>query len=267
MAKIGLKYPVAAPISSEVSGEFPVYSAGFVIGKAVAADKQVNSNDNPLYGDDAITENDTSFSDGTIALTVADFGTSVENSLEIRAKMLGHEIVEESGAKVLRKRRGDNAPNLGLGYFSTKRMNNVDVYEATWLFKVKFQLPSETANTKGSSIEWQTPQVTGKIMFVEGMDDVYEETVMFTTQTQAFAWLKSKANIENNVNKTTLAATIETANTKDAETYTSISYANMYVALLEAKKVNEALYVGQADIDTANSALQSAIDALEERAA
>ena len=195
MAKIGLKYPVAAPISVETTGSLPTYGEGFVIGKAVAADKQVNSNDNPLYGDDAIAENDTSFSDGTIALTVTDFGTSLEDSLEIRAKMLGHEVVDEEGTKVLRKKRGDNAPYLGLGYYSTKRLNNETMYEATWLHKVKFQLPSETANTKGQSIEWQTPQITGKIMFVEGMDDIYEETALFASPALAQAWLDTKANI------------------------------------------------------------------------
>ena len=267
MAKIGLRYPVAAFFATEEYGKIPTYKDGFVIGKAVAADKQINSNDNPLYADDAIAENDTSFSDGTIALTVSDFGTDVANSLEVRAKMLGHELTSvDNGATILRKRRDDNAPKLGLGYFSTKKMNNVNVFEATWMYKTKFQLPSETANTKGQSIEWQTPQITGKIMFVEGMENIYEETAIFTSASQATEWLRKKAGLDATVDKTTLTNTITTAEGKTAEEYTSVSYAEMYVVLLEAKAVKDNAYAGQADVDAANAKLEEAVLALEERA-
>ena len=75
MAKIGLKCPVAAQITGYDSATgAPTYGNGFIIGKAVTAEKTIESNSNPLYGDDAIAENDSSFASGTIKLGVTDFG-------------------------------------------------------------------------------------------------------------------------------------------------------------------------------------------------
>ena len=266
MARIGLKYPVATLITQETWGNAPTYGTGFVIGKAIAAEKSIESNDNPLYGDDSIAENDTSFSKGSIKLGVTEFGTDRISSLEIQAKLLGHEIVTESGVKVLRRAGGTASPNIGFGYYKTKKHNGSRYYEATWLYKVQFKTPSESTNTKGESIEWQTPEIEGTIMKVEGFnDDAYEDTATFATEAEAKAWLNSKANIETTINKATLATNIATAEAKQPETYTSASYADMYVALLNAKAVNGNAYAGQAEIDSASTALSTAISALEER--
>ena len=60
MAKIGLKFPVAAVINGYGADGKPTYNQGFIIGKAISAEKSIESNDNQLYGDDAIAESDTS---------------------------------------------------------------------------------------------------------------------------------------------------------------------------------------------------------------
>ena len=202
MAKIGLKYPVAAIILTEPDGSAPTYDTGFVIGKAISANKSITSNDNPLYGDDAIAENDTSFSEGTIELGVTDFGTDTEDTLDIQAKLLGHTVVTEgdvgSEIKVIKKKAGDNAPYVGLGYYKTKKINNVQMYEATLLYKVKFQLPSEETQTKGQSIEWQTPTITGRITTLPNYNDAYEDTAIFSTEAACKTWLNTKLNIGQN---------------------------------------------------------------------
>lgn len=199
MAKIGLKYPVAAPITAEPENSLPTYGEGFVIGKAISANKDITSNDNPLYGDDAVAENDTSFSEGTLTLGVTDFGTSVSDSLEIQAKLLGHTIVTEGESpnqqKIIRKKAGDNAPYLGVGFYKTKKINNILMYECTWLYKVQFQLPSESTNTKGQSIEWQTPEIAGRIMELASNEGIYEDTVLFDSESACRTWLNEKANI------------------------------------------------------------------------
>lgn len=266
MAKIGLKYPVAAPITSESYGETPVYGEGFVIGKAVSAEKSIETNDNPLYGDDGVAENDVTFASGTITLGVTDFGRTRAENLEIQAKLLGHQIVDDNGVGVLRKGRNDEAPYLGLGYMKTKKHNNEIYYEATWLYKTQFSEFSESANTKAKNIEWQTPSIKGNIMLVEGFEkDTWEDTAVFSTEAQARTWLMAKANIPSNVSRTVLSDAVSAAESKEAETYTSASYADMYVALLNAKAVNENPYAGQSDVNTAVNALNAAIAALAER--
>lgn len=198
MAKIGLKYPVAAVIKSESSAALPTYDKGFVVGKAISCEKSIESNNNPLYADDAIAENDTSFSSGTLTLGVADFGSDNEEGIEIQAKLLGHEIVTEDSGKIIRKKSNDNSPNVGFGYYKTKKINNVQCYEATILYKVKFQLPSESANTKGENVEWQTPEITGNIMACE-FQNVWEDTAVFDTEDEAKKWINKKLNVETSV--------------------------------------------------------------------
>ena len=183
MAKIGLKCPVAAPITAENSGAAPTYGTGFIIGRAIA-------------------EMDTSFSNGTLELNVTDFGTDSTDSLEIQASLLGHTIIEEGESpntiKVLRKKSGDVAPYLGLGYYKTKKLNGVLMYEATLFYKIQFQFPSENSNTKGENIEWQTPSITGRIMALPDFDGNYEETAIFSTESACRTWLFGKLNYTEN---------------------------------------------------------------------
>ena len=110
--------------------------------------------------------------------------------------LFGHELVEdeETGVPSLYKASGDNAPYLGVGYYRTKRINNKDVFEAKWIFKTKFQLPSESDNTKGQSITWGTPQITGRIV-ASNFNGRYEEQKAFETAKEAVDWLNTRANI------------------------------------------------------------------------
>lgn len=266
MAKIGLLFPVMAPIAAENYGEPPVYGEGFVVGKAISAEKSITVNSTPLYGDDAVAENDTSFASGTLTLGVTDFGTTRDSNLAVQAKILGHRIMTINGAEVLRKSQSDEAPYLGTGYYKTKMISGEKFYEATWLYKTQYQEPSESTNTKGQSVEWQTPTITGNIMLVEGMDgDTWEDTAQFATRQEAENWLKSLANIPLSVDKSALRTAIAAAESKEPEQYTSESYALLYVALLAAKHTAENQYAGQVDVNNAGAALETAVSRLAER--
>lgn len=196
MAKIGLYYPVAAKITAETYGSAPTYGTGFVIGKAITAEKTINNNDNPLYADGAIAENDRSFSDGTITFGVDDI------SLKVQADFLGATYTPaEKGLdgdipESIVKSSGDVAPYVGVGYYKRGLKSNVPYFEATVLLKVQFAPFSESSKTKEKSIEWQTPTIEGSIMVVEGYKgDAYEETAKFATEAAARAWLNAKLNI------------------------------------------------------------------------
>jgi hypothetical protein len=156
---------------------------------------------------------------------------------------------------------------VGIGYIRVKKLRGILYYVATWLYKVQFGTPSESSTTKGESIEWQTPELEGNIMVVEDFEEnTYRDKATFNTLAEAIAWVDGMANMSSVVDKSTLIATIATAEEKEAETYTSISYADMFVALLGAKNVNENKFATQAMVDSANTALNNAITALETRA-
>ena len=270
MAKIGLKCPVAAPITGyDSTSGIPTYGNGFIIGKAVTAEKTIESNSNPLYGDDAIAENDSSFASGTIKLGVTDFGNDYADGLQVQAKMLGNVVTSVTGGGYsIRRASGQSAPYLGFGFYKTKMHNGQRIYEATWLYKTQFKTPSDTTNTKGQSIEWQTPEIEGTVMVVEGFDgDTYEDTAVFTTEGAAKSWLFAKARIIPEADRTQLNTKITEISELDPEEYTSASWAVLCMKLTEAQTASQKTYMSQSEANALYAGLQTAYVALKERSA
>lgn len=265
MAKIGLKFPVASPITGYTASGMPIYSTGFIVGKAITAEKSIESNDNPLYADDAVAENDTSFAGGTIKLGVSDFGADYKDGLQVQAKMLGHTIIDSGSG--IRRSALDIAPYLGFGFYKTKKQNGKFVYEATWLYKTIFKIPSESTTTKGKSIEWQTPEIEGTIMAVEGYEgDAYEDTEVFTTEQAAKSWLISKSQCEPLGDMSALTALIAEYGTYAPETYTSATWGVFYHTYTSvSENIAGKSYMGSGEISYWTSQLTNAEAKLTER--
>lgn len=196
MAFIGLLHPVAAKVATETRGQALTYEDGAVIGKAIQANVNLDRSDNPLYGDDEICENDNGLRGGTIELGLDDLLPAQQVAL------LGHTAVT-TGTGNNQTTEYDAtekpAPYVGFGYVRVRRKGGVVGYEARWYHKVQFGLTSETAQTKGQSIEWQTPTVTGRIMGVHNDasgEAKYYRYASFATEAAALAWLDAKAGIE-----------------------------------------------------------------------
>ena len=67
-----------------------------------------------------------------------------------------------------------------------------------WLYKVQFSENAENSATKGESIEWQTPTITGRIMGVRNDATLlanYRRIATFDTLAAAVTWLDTKAGI------------------------------------------------------------------------
>jgi len=189
MAYIGLRHPVMAKITAETYGSAITYAAGMVIAKAIGANITWNRPDNPLYADDAISENDNGVTGGSVELNVDDLAD------EARAYALGLEKVGSTDAYSLTDKA---APYVGFGYIRVRRKSGVTSYQGFWYHKAQFGENSENAATKGESIEWGTPTLNGTIMGVV-TDNTgvvrFREQQMFETEAAAIAWLEGKANI------------------------------------------------------------------------
>lgn len=265
MAKIGCKYIAGSPITSEVYGALPTYGTGFEIGKMISAEVSIETNDNPLYANDVIVENDRSFSSGTISLNVDDFGDTPQQSFIIQEQLLPVKIVEIAGVDVLRFKGSIESPYIGIGFIKVRKLRGAKYYVATWLYKVQFAVPTDSTTTKGQSIEWQTPTIEGKIMTIDGYDDdVYKDEANFTDLGEAVNWIKEIGNISTTVDKTTLTASITSAEAMDPELYTSVSWAYVAIALVNANAVKNNTYATQTQVNNANTALSNAVSALVE---
>ena len=94
---------------------------------------------------------------------------------------------------------GVSAPYVGSGYIRVRRKDNKTSYIAYWVHKAIFGLGTESAKTKGQSIEWQTPTLEGSIMGVKNNPALqvrFRERRMFAGESEARAWIDKKAGIE-----------------------------------------------------------------------
>jgi len=76
--------------------------------------------------------------------------------------ILGHKVETFSGGgKKLTAHAYDEGEYVGVGFYSTTLKSGTKKYRAVWLRKVKFGIPNESLETKGDSINFQTPQIEG----------------------------------------------------------------------------------------------------------
>lgn len=192
MAFVGLLYAVAAPIQTEADGQAITYGKGQVIGGMMTAEISYTRNSNPLYADDRVMEEDNSITGGTIKMGMDDVND------DARVMMLGDVKEGDAGEEVYHE-TGESAPYVGTGYIRVRRKDNKTNYIAYWVHKAIFGIGTESAKTKGQSIEWQTPTLEGSIMGVKNnaaLQTRFRERSTFTKESEARAWLNKKAGIE-----------------------------------------------------------------------
>lgn len=190
MAVVGMRYPVAAPITTETEGAAITYGTGFVIAKAIRANLTYNRNDNPLYADDVIAENDT-------GLTSVDIELEIDKLVDdIRVNLLG-DVATGTDSDVI-EQTDASAPYAGFGYMRVLIEGGEKKYQGVWFHKVQFSEPSEETQTKGETIEWGTPTLNGTAMGVR-IDNTgaikYSKRKVFDTAAACIAWLDGLAGI------------------------------------------------------------------------
>lgn len=188
MAKVGLKYPVAAQLNED--GE--TYEKGFVIARAIKATISTTSNDVKLYADDGVAESDKSFAGGTFSLNVDDL------EQKVYADLLGHTHTASTGEEpgtpeTVKANTNDEAPYFGIGFYGKIKRRGKVLYQAKWLFKVQFSEPSDETDTKGETTTFQTPTIEGSLFYLDNGD--WKDQAEFTTETAAKKWLETKAGI------------------------------------------------------------------------
>lgn len=194
MPKIGMRHVVIAPLNveTETHGKPLTYTAGMVATRAVAADITYNRSDSSFYADDVLAESDNAVTGVTVSITGAEFLP------EARVMAFGVKKVSgDTGGSIYRTTAAP-APYIGLGYMTVLVYKGQYKYTGHWIHKVQMALGSETARTKGETIEWQDETATGTAVGVY-IDDSGEAAFVdeqeFESAALAQAWLDKKAGI------------------------------------------------------------------------
>ena len=194
MAYIGMRYPVAAPVTSHTDGSAITYGTGFVIGNAVAANINFDVNDNPDYGDDIMIDNDTGLTGYSGDMDVNSLSATVRSSL------LGWDSVSSGTPAAITHYEvsDETTPEMGFGFIHIGQTAGVKSYEGYWFHAARFTQNNISAATKKKSIEWQHPKLNfvgeGKYIDSSGKAKFFD-WMSFESETAAKNWLKSKAGI------------------------------------------------------------------------
>lgn len=196
MATIGLSKPYYAIYGA--SGSTVTYTNGAVMGKATEANIEIDTTeDNNLYGDNAIAEADRSFAGGTLTLSTTDLSQEVSKAILGLAEqaITGIEGVTDTSVKELLYDDQQVTPYLGVGFIIKKKVNGVYKWRGVVLTKVMFSAPADAATTQGESIEWQTPELSATIMRDDTSNHTWKREATFTSEVQAEAYIKARLGI------------------------------------------------------------------------
>lgn len=186
MAYIGLSNPYIAELADETAKE---YKNGFACGKAITVNITPNYSEAKLYANNSLSEYTKEFKDGTITL-----GTD-RLPYQASSVCFGHEVSED-GKKIIFKST-DDTKNVGIGFYVSRVEDSVKTYEATVVYKAKFNDSTNDYQTKGDTIEFKTPSIEGTIAALSTGE--WKETQIFDSEKAADEWLKTTLNITDKV--------------------------------------------------------------------
>ena len=149
MATVGFDRLVYAPITEDQETGVETYGEPVFLAKAISAGLSVELAEAVLYADDAADEVVREFKNAKLSLGVKDLGA------QPAAKLTGARV-DNKGALVSASEDGGDYVAVG---FRAKL--STGKYRLYWLYRVKFALPSVNLQTKGDSINFQTPTIEG----------------------------------------------------------------------------------------------------------
>lgn len=196
MAGIGM-YGVYYSIATIANGVVTGYAGVKTMGKAISASFEPSTpDDNPLYANNAVAENDSSgASGGTLTLTLdrltqeaaADlYGLTVED-VEVT---VGDKPGTQVDGTALKYTGNEQSAPVGVAFIRQNQVDGVRNHEVILYRRATFSMPADSAQTMGESIEWQTPEIEASVMGLEGDGtNAWFEQVIFPTQEAAIAYI------------------------------------------------------------------------------
>lgn len=159
MVTIGYSKPYVALYS--VSGGKDTYTSGMSLGGGVSYSDSIEvADDNDFYADNRVDETESGvFTSGEATITV--------NYLSAKAAKMVLGLTNQTTVGDVKWDDYDddaNPPDIGYGHVKKVMNDGVIQYIGFVLPRVKMALPSESAETQGETIDWQTQELTATIM-------------------------------------------------------------------------------------------------------
>lgn len=191
MAKKGLSKLVTADYSfdgTKVSYTNPVNNEKMA---EYSVDIKV-SDPNDLYLDNGVAETDGGeFVSGTLNLTTGDLSNETSKAFY----HLKEEEITYAKGKTAKEYVWDDSMQFaekGVGIIEEHQVNNETFYRGIWFARVKFNIPSDSATTRGQNIDWKTQELTGAMLRSQDAGHRWKSHADFETEAEALEYLMFK---------------------------------------------------------------------------
>lgn len=174
MAEFGAKYPCF-----KQNGK----NTGVVIGKLVAANLTVNLASGELYADDSLAEQLSEFANGSVAMETDNMAD------DIASEVYGATVSEGE----VTYNKDDTPPEGVLAYYKSLMVSGERKFRGFVYPKAKAAIGNDNAQTRGSSITFQTAKTTFTIFPDDNGD--WRKTKTFDTETAAVTYVKTACGI------------------------------------------------------------------------
>lgn len=183
----GFSLPYVAVYAS--SGTTVTYSSGSILarGVSVSVENEQEEDANVFYADNVAAETvEGEFKGGTFTLTV--------DGLLSSAEALIYGLSAADGDGWVSYGTQNNAPYVGVGFVCRYMSDGVESYVPVILTKCKFNLANLSAATQEEDIDWQTQELSGRILI--DANNIYKKVgTAVSTEAIASSAIKSVFNI------------------------------------------------------------------------
>lgn len=183
----GFSLPYVALYAS--SGTTVTYSSGSILarGVSVSVENEQDEDANVFYADNVAAETvEGEFKGGTFTLTVDGLLSSAESLI--------YGLSAADGDGWVSYGTQNNPPYVGVGFVCRYMSDGVESYVPVILTKCKFNLANLSAATQEDEIDWQTQELTGRILI--DANNIYKKVgTAVSTEAIASSSIKSVFNI------------------------------------------------------------------------
>lgn len=178
MAFYGLSNPYIAKYTADGS-----YETGMNLGEGISTEVTPSYAEGKLYADNAQKESVKEFTSASVTI-----GTTRVPAAAVPI-LFGHSVDELSGDET--SNANDSAGYFGYGFIVKKIENGSFKYQGCVLLKVQAAEGTESYTTKGDSVTFQTPSLSGSAMAVAN-GDWRVKSGDLDSEEAALAWIKTK---------------------------------------------------------------------------
>ena len=160
------------------------YETPTEVGDAMNANIELKFAEGRLYAEGRLAEYIKLATGGTISIAV--------KYIKKAAQAMMYGATTDNQKDNVKFSAKDVANYVGVGLYAPDKVDGVTKYTCMWVPKALFGPPSFAYQTKGESIQFNTPTTTGEFLPDDTTEELLLESETVETAEEAVAWIKGK---------------------------------------------------------------------------